>query len=163
MRGPTRDRLPTFVGYKNTRGGNIAVVANLTRTMHLLRWIILVGFVLYVTSLNVTILREEYRHLVVSGSVENVMVSHAEVRGHVEVLLKLHDLVAKGIKSFMGSIRTAWTEVRRAQLIKSFPVLMTEELSERRMLVIRAKVTDAERVCRSIVGDDSGEYRTCKA
>jgi len=111
-----------------------------------------------VTSLNITILREEYRHLVVSGSVENVMVSHAEIRGHVEVLLKLHDLVAKGTKSFMGSTRTAWTEVRRAQLIKSFPALMTEELSERRMLVIRAKVTDAEKVCRSIVGDDSGEY-----
>ena len=126
--------------------------------MHLLQWSIFAGFVLYVVSLNVTILREEYRHLVVSGSVENVMVSHAEIRGHVEVLLKLHDLVAKGTKSFMGSTRTAWTEVRRAQLIKSFPALMTEELSERRMLVIRAKVTDAEKVCRSIVGDDSGEY-----
>ena len=126
--------------------------------MHLLRWVILVGSVLCVTSLNITILREEYRHLVVSGSVENVMVSHAEIRGHVEVLLKLHDLVAKGTKSFMGSTRTAWTEIRKAQLIKSFPALMTEEISERRMLVIRAKVTDAERVCRSIVGDDSGEY-----
>ena len=158
MRGPTRDRLPTIGGYKNAHGGNNVVVAISTRTMHLLRWIILVGSVLYVTSLNVTILREEYRHLVVSGSVENVMVSHAEIRGHVEVLLKLHDLVAKGTKSFMGSTRTAWTEVRRAQLIKSFPALMTEELSERRMLVIRAKVTDAEKVCRSIVGDDSGEY-----
>ena len=158
MRGPTRDRLPTLGGYKDARGGNNVVVAISTRTMHLLRWIILVGSVQYVPSLNVTILREEYRHLVVSGSVENVMVSHAEIRGHVEVLLKLHDLVAKGIKSFMGSIRTAWTEVRRAQLIKSFPALMTEELSERRMLVIRAKATDAEKVCRSIVGDDSGEY-----
>ena len=143
---------------KEARGGNNVVVAISTRTMHLLRWIILVGSVLYVTSLNITILREEYRHLVVSGSVENVMVSHAEIRGHVEVLLKLHDLVAKGIKSFLGSIRTAWTEVRRGQLIKSFPALMTEEISERRMLVIRAKVTDAEKVCRSIVGDDSGEY-----
>ena len=158
MRGPTRDRLPTIGGYKNARGGNNVVVAISTRTMHLLRWIILVGSILYVTSFNVTILREEYRHLVVSGSVENVMVSHAEIRGHVEVLLKLHDLVAKGIKSFLGSIRTAWTEVRRGQLIKSFPALMTEEISERRMLVIRAKVTDAEKVCRSIVGDDSGEY-----
>jgi len=76
----------------------------------------------------------------------------------VEVLLKLHDLVTKGTKSFMGSTRTAWTEIRKAQLVKSFPALMTEEISERRMLVIRAKVTDAERVCRSIVGDDSGKY-----
>ena len=118
----------------------------------------MVGVVLNVMSLNVTVLREEYRHLVMSGSVENVMISHAEVRGHVEVLLKLHDLIAKGIKSFLGSIRTAWTEVRRAQLVKSFPALMTEEISERRMLVIRAKVTDADNVCRSIVGDDSGEY-----
>ena len=125
--------------------------------MHLLQWSILTGSVLYVMSLNVTILREEFRHLVVSGSVENVMISHAEVRGHVEVLLKLHDLIARGIKQFLGSIRTAWTEVRKSQLVKSFPTLMTEEISERRMLVIRAKVTDAEGVCRSIVGDDSGE------
>ena len=158
LHGPTRNRLPTFGGYKSARGGNNVVVATSTLTMHLLRWILLVGLVQYGMSLNITILREEYRHLVVSGSVENVMVSHAEIRGHVEVLLKLHDLVTKGTKSFMGSTRTAWTEIRKAQLVKSFPALMTEEISERRMLVIRAKVTDAERICRSIVGNDSGKY-----